>query len=272
MIRADQSQLFSKPSEAYPSAFTNSQSTTPMKLQGGKCHLPGLPSQTHSTEFRKKRPCKAQRGGAASPCTLPTSPQPKPMPPGFCISIDFCSWWARARYATHRGGKFRPGSLESSRDQRTPPKKSLPRTPIPLRAPHSPLSLARAAEPGSRVFGGCRMPSGNLGATGRPGSGQSAAEDAGQAEMSACSPASAATLLESRATLPVQGVDEGGGAARSRPARCLCKFPRESAPSRPASDLRRRELGRPRGVFCRSLARDLEPMGAAGLERSSKAS
>lgn len=155
---------------------------------------------------------------------------------------------------------------------REPPKKSLPRTPIPLRAPHSPLSLARAAEPGSRVFGGCRMPSGNLGATGRPGSGQSAAEDAGQAKMSACSPASAATLLESRATLPVQGVDEGGGAARSRPARCLCKFPRESAPSRPASDLRCRELGRPRGVFCRSLARDLEPMGAAGLERSSKAS
>lgn len=62
-------------------------------------------------------------------------------------------------------GKFRPRSLEKwIRNQRIPPKSPGPQRlrepPIPRCAPHSPLSLARAAEPGSRASRRCRMPSG----------------------------------------------------------------------------------------------------------------
>lgn len=67
------------------------------------------PAKHSVVELRVPAPCPPAR--SQSRCSR-----------GFCISIDFCSWWARARYATHSGGKFRPGSLERTRDQRTPEK------------------------------------------------------------------------------------------------------------------------------------------------------
>lgn len=140
-------------------------------------------------------------------------------------------------------GKFCPRSLEKWIGDQRNPKKPRPAAtlgnPIPRWVRHSPLLLARASEPGSRASRRCRMPSGS--ATGRAGSGQPAAEDTEQAELSACSPASAATLPESRATLLGRG---GGGGGRLGPARqagpCGCKFPRERAPSRSGSDRRSR--------------------------------
>lgn len=113
-------------------------------------------------------------------------------------------------------GKFRPRSLEKwIRNQRIPPKVpaiSGSGNP-PSRAAHRTHRCRSPAppSPGAERPAAVACPRGS--ATGRAGSGQPAAEDAEQAEPSACSPASAATRRESRATL----LGRGGGEVEGGP-------------------------------------------------------
>lgn len=145
-------------------------------------------------------------------------------------------------------GKFRPRSLEKwIRNQRIPPKVPAIRGSgnPPSRAAHRTHRCRSPApsSPGAERPAAVACPRGS--ATGRAGSGQPAAEDAEQAEPSACSPASAATRRESRATLLGRGGGEveGGPVPPARqpaspPGSCICKFPRERALRRPGSDRR----------------------------------
>lgn len=94
------------------------------------------------------------------------------------------------------------------------------REPSPSSAPHSPLTLARAAEPGNRDRCCCRMPSGPS-ATGDRGRALAAAEDAagGRAggRRRASSPVAAETPWEPK-VWQSEGRGPGGGGSASRPA------------------------------------------------------
>lgn len=126
-----------------------------------------LPSPYNFPEFGKKRPCKARRDGAGRPCSRAHQSAAEAGAAGL---LHLHCLFALGKHEVGKGrvrhtprGKFRSGSLEKwIGDQRTlkkPRPAAAPGTPIPRRAPHSPLSLARAAEPGSRASRCCRMPS-----------------------------------------------------------------------------------------------------------------
>lgn len=118
------------------------------------------------------------------------------------------------------------------------------REPSPSSAPHSPLTLARAAEPGNRDRCCCRMPSGPS-ATGDRGRALAAAEDAAGGRAGGGAPP-----LQWPLRLPgnpkfgrARGGAQGAGGPRPAllrlsPLRSARLFPRESAPHRRGTDRR----------------------------------
>lgn len=168
-------------------------------------------------------------------------------------------------------GKFRSGSLEKwIGDQRTLKKPRL-REP-PSRAAHRTHHCRSPAppSPGADRPAAVACPRGS--ATGRAGFSQPATEDAEQAEPSACSPASASTLRESRATLRGGGEVEGRPIPpASTPCPSVCKFPWERAPRRPGSDRRRRGPAVQGGAL-QKLGWGLGPHGVASSQKLPKVS
>lgn len=150
----------------------------------------------------------------------------------------------RVRHTPRR--KFLSGSLEkwigNQRTLQKPRPAEAPGTPIPRRAPHSPLSLVRAAEPGSRASRRWRMPSGERDGASGLGPASSGGRGAGRAERllsSVRGEAPGLTLLGRGG-----GEVEGGPVPPARlpaspPVPCVCQFPRERAPRRPGSDPQR---------------------------------
>lgn len=238
-------------------ASTNRQTATPVKLHGGKCHLPGLWGRENPFPITKQLPRvwkEAPLQSVARWSWASVLPGPSVRSQGRCHrALASALLWAlgkhevgkdRVRHTPRR--KFLSGSLEkwigNQRTLQKPRPAEAPGTPIPRRAPHSPLSLVRAAEPGSRASRRWRMPSGERDGASGLGPASSGGRGAGRAERllsSVRGEAPGLTLLGRGG-----GEVEGGPVPPARlpaspPVPCVCQFPRERAPRRPGSDPQR---------------------------------
>lgn len=141
------------------------------------------------------------------------------------------------RYGVRAGRQATPksrglGPAEMRPDLPTRPGRLQLREPSPSSAPHSPLTLARTAEPGNRDRCCCRMPSGPS-ATGDRGPGASSGGGRG-GRAGGRRRASSSVAAETRREVKVwqsEGRRPGGGGSASRPAPPLPAPPGPTVPT-----------------------------------------
>lgn len=157
-------------------------------------------------------------------------------PPG--ESYPRCLEWVwDPGWMTGHPEKLGPAAALAPRPPHARPGRPRLREPSLRPASHSPLTLARATEPGSGNPRGCRMPSGSArrGDQCRATAGRDKQQRTRRRPECSSFPAAAETRPEPKESLAERGVAPRGRRGRV-PAQGVRPFPRESAPHRRGTD------------------------------------